>query len=620
MAENVSLDMAKLVPTTFLAIDLPSITGAALAVVLDTYASIDDVWTELFKEAVIISPSTSSVEAACRDETSSMWAQDIDSGNIYIVGCTSRSTSPPSPIELLPPIDAEPGPYLMYTHDSSIALFKVYRLYRDALEAFVYGIIPSTSGWKAVDPKGIPVPSKLYSIRSKLPFAGKRFALKDIFDVEGLQTYAGSLAYGDVTPLASHTASSVQRLLDLGAVFVGKTKTSQFAHGANPWDFIDFSYPWNPRGDGFLTAASSSSGSACAIAGYEWLDFAVGSDTRGSVRKPAALVGVYGIRPSIGIMPLDGVLPLAAEMDTAGIFAREPQLFSELCRHWYCIFTARGVGRNKLENRYQGFDGEEKQLPKHVLYPVDHFPASNPLAQTLYDNFVDMLVKRLGFSKKSINLTSELLPTLPNRSFTELQLHSNVLAEYHSYTSMAYPLIERYRAKYGQRVYPTLDTIPTIIFDRAQDYTGEQYEASLKAKEEFSREISKRIIKPDSSSCSESILIYDIGFGGVPSYRFKEYNGMSGASHIFLNNPVELRRVSDGFNYISSTAGLPEVTIPLGEVPYLSHVTGEVKMLPVAVQVVAHRGCDTILLSLLDAMKGHLGGTTVHAGDSVGRG
>ncbi len=115
---------------------------------------------------------------------------------------------------------------------------------------------------------------------------------------------------------------------------VGKTRTSQFAHGAQPWEFIDVPYSWNPRGDGYLTAAASSSGSACAIAAYHWLEFTVGSDTRGSVRKPATLVGVYGIRPSHGSMDMAGVVPLSEEMDTAGFFTRHPGVFHQVASQW----------------------------------------------------------------------------------------------------------------------------------------------------------------------------------------------------------------------------------------------------------------------------------------------
>ena len=83
-----------------------------------------------------------------------------------------------------------------------------------------------------------------------------------------------------------------------------------------------------------MTAASSSSGSACAIAGYEWVDFALGSDTRGSVRKPAAMVGSYGIRPTWNSSDLTGVIPLAHELDTAGFFARDPNLFYTIAALW----------------------------------------------------------------------------------------------------------------------------------------------------------------------------------------------------------------------------------------------------------------------------------------------
>jgi len=81
--------------------------------------------------------------------------------------------------------------------------------------------------------------------------------------------------------------------------------------------------PGNSREDGHLTASASSSGSACAIAAYKWLEFTVGSDTRSSVRKPAGLVGAYWVRPSIGSMILRGVVPFS-EMDTAGCPGETP--------------------------------------------------------------------------------------------------------------------------------------------------------------------------------------------------------------------------------------------------------------------------------------------------------
>jgi Asp-tRNA(Asn)/Glu-tRNA(Gln) amidotransferase A subunit family amidase len=86
----------------------------------------------------------------------------------------------------------------------------------------------------------------------------------------------------------------VQQILDLGGVVVGKQKLAQFASGANPWEWQDEHYPFNPRGDGWLTCSASSSGGGCSIAAYDWLDYAIGSDTGSSMRRPAAVAGVYG--------------------------------------------------------------------------------------------------------------------------------------------------------------------------------------------------------------------------------------------------------------------------------------------------------------------------------------
>ena len=122
-------------------------------------------------------------------------------------------------------------------------------------------------------------------------------------------------------------------LLDLGAV-IWKNSYISVRTWSNPWEFVDVPYSWNPRADGYLTASASSSGSACTIGAYEWLDFTIGSDTRGSVRNPAALVEVYGIRPSHRSMDLTGVVPVSEEMDTAGFFARDPQLFYEIASEW----------------------------------------------------------------------------------------------------------------------------------------------------------------------------------------------------------------------------------------------------------------------------------------------
>lgn len=128
----------------------------------------------------------------------------------------------------------------------------------------------------------IGIPSRLYYNRTdEKPLSGLRFAVKDTIDVKGTKTCAGSLAYQRLHPQKNVTAPCVQHLSDLGAILIGKTKTAQFADGDTiTGDCVDYPCPWNPRGDGYLIPSGSSSGSASAIAAYDWLDFSVGTDSK----------------------------------------------------------------------------------------------------------------------------------------------------------------------------------------------------------------------------------------------------------------------------------------------------------------------------------------------------
>ncbi|KAF3931734.1 Amidase [Dactylella cylindrospora] len=128
----------------------------------------------------------------------------------------------------------------------------------------------------------IPVPSRLYfnTTNPSLPLSGKRIAIKDIIDLSGLPTSASSKAYAAYHGPASSTAAAVRKLIDLGAVVIGKTKTTQFATGETARDWIDFQCPFNPRADGYLDPAGSSTGSGAAVAGYEWVDFGLGTDSK----------------------------------------------------------------------------------------------------------------------------------------------------------------------------------------------------------------------------------------------------------------------------------------------------------------------------------------------------
>ena len=110
------------------------------------------------------------------------------------------------------------------------------------------------------------------------PFVGQRIVVKDIFDIRGLQTSACNRAFLRWNRPADQTAPIIQRLIDGGAEIVGKAKLSSMISREEPSENLEYHPPHNPRGDGEQSPAGSSSGSAAAVAAYDWLDFGIGSD------------------------------------------------------------------------------------------------------------------------------------------------------------------------------------------------------------------------------------------------------------------------------------------------------------------------------------------------------
>jgi Asp-tRNA(Asn)/Glu-tRNA(Gln) amidotransferase A subunit family amidase len=141
-------------------------------------------------------------------------------------------------------------------------------------------------------------------------------AVKDVIDVAGMPTTAASKILRRVP---ERDATCVARLRAAGAAIVGKLNTHEFAYGAltNSPHFGPALNPWSPA----HTTGGSSGGSGAAVAAG-FVDVALGTDTAGSVRIPAAFCGVTGHRPTIGLVPTDGVFPTSWSLDTVGPLAR----------------------------------------------------------------------------------------------------------------------------------------------------------------------------------------------------------------------------------------------------------------------------------------------------------
>lgn len=173
----------------------------------------------------------------------------------------------------------------------------------------------------------VPYPEAPVPRAATGPLAGLSFAVKDLFDVAGYPTGGGSPIVLAMSGIKSTTAPTVQRLLDAGARFVGKTVTDELAFSMNG-NNAHFGAPINGAAPQRISGGSSS-GSASAVSN-RMVDFALGSDTGGSVRAPASHCGLYGLRPTHGRISLQGVMDLAPSCDTCGWFSRDATTFARV--------------------------------------------------------------------------------------------------------------------------------------------------------------------------------------------------------------------------------------------------------------------------------------------------
>jgi aspartyl-tRNA(Asn)/glutamyl-tRNA(Gln) amidotransferase subunit A len=159
-------------------------------------------------------------------------------------------------------------------------------------------------------------PSGIFLAKPERPSDGIRLAVKDLFDTVGLTTTYGSIIFADHVP--DESAEVVRRLEAAGYANVGKTNLHEFAYGitsANP----HFGTVPNPAAPGRMAGGSSGGSAAALAAGLA--EAALGSDSGGSIRIPAACCGVVGFKPSYGLVSLAGCFPLAPSFDTAGPMA-----------------------------------------------------------------------------------------------------------------------------------------------------------------------------------------------------------------------------------------------------------------------------------------------------------
>ncbi|GMG04957.1 unnamed protein product [Aspergillus oryzae] len=570
-----------LVPLTV----IPVTPTTNLESLLSDYVERDDVFQPAFLRAVYLTASSADdIASQVSNSASILKSSGTD---MLLVDSEVHTASSNSTIAAQLTKELPSGPYFVSLYTGEV--FKAYRLYPDDNLAFIQagisdekgGVLPLPAVTENAMTKDVAVPSRLYyTPTAEKPLAGLRLGVKDIYHVKGLKTSGGSRSYYYLYGTQNVTAPSVQRLLDLGAVFVGKTGTVQFANGDRPTaDWVDFHCPFNPRGEGYQAPSGSSSGSGAAIAAYDWLDLAVGSDTGGSMRSPAAVQGIYGNRPSTGAISLDHVLPLSPALDTAGVFARSASLWSRTVQAWYPHFRHNFTSfPRQLLLAGGGWDGK----------------GISPEAHQSLTTFTRGLEAFLGTNHTNVDVSQRWLdtqsPTTPSLE-EMLNLTYATLTSVDQFNHLAVPLFADYKAVHRGR-QPFINPGPLARWQWGQANGGNtSYEVALRNMTTFRSWWEKSGYgQSDDASCSKSLFVsvYSVG---TTDYRNQYYDAPT-------TPPL-------GFSIgrIAVLGGAPEVVVPVGESPYNSTISLQTEYLPVSVALQMARGCDHVLASLVAGLE-----------------
>ncbi|KAJ4290080.1 hypothetical protein N0V88_006586 [Collariella sp. IMI 366227] len=534
---------------------------------LTNWTSVDDVYQPAFGEAIFVAETRGGRPPRNSDVSERKVFPGSSSSIIPL-----RNNNIPS------------GPYFLEVATGSV--YPVYRLYEDFAGAFTEPLIPTPDGKFQPMSAKIPgsssltigVPSRLYFTKTaQKPLAGVRIGIKDIYRLAGVKGSNGNRAWYNLYPASNVTGPAVQRLIDAGAQIVGLQKTSQFANGESATaDWVDYHAPFNPRGDGYQDTSSSSAGAGASVASYEWLDIAIGSDTGGSIRGPAGVQGLFGNRPSHGLVSLDNVMPLSPTLDTPGFLVRDPYIWEAA--------NAALYGKS-----YTSLAKKKPKYPKKIYTMGFPTNTDTPAAKLLVD-FANALAKFVAGNVTTLNLSTEWSATKPADA-GDITLSTLLNTTYATIIAKEQtplirdPFYRDYAAAHAGR-RPFINPVPLSRWAYGDSLPASALQSALAAKATFMRWLNSALLapSPDPLQCSSSLILYVASQGGQnPRNR---YRTAPGAPFGFSSGRISV--FAEG----------PDSVFPLGEVKGYSEITGQEEKFPVAVDVLAAKGCDGLLVKL----------------------
>ncbi|KIN00679.1 hypothetical protein OIDMADRAFT_124456, partial [Oidiodendron maius Zn] len=496
------------------------------------YLEKDDIFhTEFLSTVIFTGPSTIEITAGANK-----FLHSLGTTRIELIDATKSTVVPP------------PGPYFA----SDQGLLEIWRLYDDSQELKI--------GGNGIQTIAIAVPSRLKDPKARgNRLAGWRVAVKDIFTIQGLKTSVCNRAYFELYPPALHTAGCIKLLEDEGAYVLGTTKLASFAATEEPIECVDYQAPWNPRADGHQSPAGSSSGSGVAIASYLWLDISIGSDSNGSGRRPGHWNGCFAMRPSHGVLPVDGYIPSFEQFDMPTYFTRDIEMGRKFAEVWY--------GDNLPCGR--------QALPPSIIYPTDYMSLiSNADQLKLIDQFAADLESSLGVTLQKISF-DDLWDADPPREAgaTSLQQYMKD-ASRNSFFYDDYHNFDNFREDYQREFSKAPYVSPPVRWqwELAASISKAERDVAVNRLAVYRKWFSEKVLK---ESTHDTVVIIPIE---NMSARYRD-------EPLGYFNPVAVPML-----FVAPILKAPELTVPVGQVPFRSKVTGRIEHLPVAISLLASPG------------------------------
>jgi amidase len=370
------------------------------------------------------------------------------------------------------------------------------------------------------------------------PLAGLTAAVKDMYDIAETRTGGGNPDWLAAHRPALADAAAIRKLLAGGATIIGKTVCDEFffsVTGAN----AHYGTPVNPRAPGRLPGGSSSGSAAATAAGA--CDFALGSDTGGSVRIPAAFCGVYGIRPTHGRVDMTGVMAMAPSFDVPGWFASGPGVF-------------RRVGEVLLEGT------GVRAKPRQLIVLDDAFAQAEPEVASLLRAAIDAMASDLP--KPSHKAVAPDGFDTWRESFRIIQARE--------IWSIYGPFVERHQPKLGPGIRERMAFAATVS-ERDADMARQEQK---RARERICALVEPgTVLALPTAPCIAPPI--DTGAEALESFR------------------VRVMRLT----CIAGLSGLPQITLPVASISgcpiglsFIAWQGGDEALLDLAVQLARHVG------------------------------